>query len=101
MLTYEDCLGMCDFTEDEISSIVQHEHIPHMSAILMAEELIHREDGASVIQKMILDDMLKARAAHDSKQAERWCNVLERFVATHPEHKCGSGEAPKNWTTQA
>ncbi len=85
MLTYQDCLGMCDFTEDEISSIAQHEHISDMAAVLMAQELIHRTGGVLVIQQIILDDILKAREAHDFKQAERWCKVLEHFVATHPE----------------
>jgi uncharacterized phosphosugar-binding protein len=77
---------MCDFTEGEISSIAQHEHISDMAAILLGEELIHRRGGALLIQQMILDDILKAREAHDSKQTERWCNVLEHFVATHPDN---------------
>jgi hypothetical protein len=78
---------MCDFTEGEISSIAQHEHISDMAAILMAQGLIQCRDGALVIQHMILDDILQAQAARNSKQAERWRNVLEHFIATHPQDR--------------
>ena len=28
MLTYEDCIGLCELSEAEIQAISEHEHIP-------------------------------------------------------------------------
>ena len=33
MLTYQDCVGMCELTEDEIRAIAEHEHLPELVAL--------------------------------------------------------------------
>ena len=32
MLTWEDCLALCELTEDEIAAIAEHEHVTQMAA---------------------------------------------------------------------
>ena len=84
MLTFEDCLALCDLTEEEIAAIAQHEHIPEIIAVELGAYLIHTENGERLINAMILDDIAEYRRKGDSKGAERLELVLKHFVATHP-----------------
>lgn len=85
MLTYEDCLGMCDFSEEEIEAIALHEHIPEIIAIELAEYLIHTDDGQPRIRRMIFEDIAHMRATGNTRRAEQLELVLKHFIATHPE----------------
>ncbi len=31
MLTFDDCLALCELTEEEIDAIAEHEHLPEIS----------------------------------------------------------------------
>ncbi len=84
MLTYTDCLEMCDFTKDEINVIADHEHISGMAAILLAEELLQKKGGMVTIQCMIMDDIEDALEKHDSGRAGRLKDVLYHFIESHP-----------------
>lgn len=84
MLSYEDCLGFCELTEDEIAAIAQHEHIPMIVATELANYLCHQPDGTPMIKRMILDDMAEAQAAGDRARYIRLKLVLRHFVHTHP-----------------
>ena len=33
MITYEDCLGLCNLTQEEIDSIAKREHVPVIIAL--------------------------------------------------------------------
>ena len=85
MLTYTDCIEMCDFTSEEIEAIAEHEHIPEMLAIEMAEYLIHTPGGVPRIRRIILDDIDRARSHHEPEKVHRLEMVLKYFIATHPE----------------
>ncbi len=85
MLTYKDCLEMCDFTKEEIKAIADHEHISGMSAILLAEELLHEQGGVFKIQRMIMDDIEMALQQHDGGRAGQLKKVLHHFIETHPD----------------
>lgn len=89
MLTYQDCLDMCDFTEEEIRAIAEHEHVPEIVALEFGEYLIHGDDGVLRISKIILDDIVQAQEEGQSEHAEHLRNVLKHFIATHPEHPRG------------
>ncbi len=41
MLTYEDCVGLTDLTEEEIEAIAQHEHLPEIIAAELGCYLVH------------------------------------------------------------
>ncbi len=84
MLTYQDCLDMCEFTKDEIMAIADHEHISNMHAIILAEALIHTKGGAFKIQRMIMDDIEEAVEENDAVREGQLREVLKHFMETHP-----------------
>ena len=87
MLTYEDCLGICDLTEEEIEAIAEHEHIPEIAAMELGEYLVNSEDGIPKIKKIILDDIKNAEDSGDKQHADKLRRILKHFIATHPSRK--------------
>lgn len=86
MLTYQDCLGLCDLTEEEIEAVALHEHIPQMVAVELGNYLIHRPDGTLCIKRMIIDDIEHAENTGDTQRILQLKLVLQRFMETHPEN---------------
>ena len=80
MVTYTDLSGMSSFTKSEIDAVAQHKHISDMAAVLLAEDLSHRNGGVLMIQRMIMDHIARAQEAGDSHEAERWRRVLQQFI---------------------
>lgn len=85
MLTYEECLAMCDLTEGEIEAIAEHEHMDPMLALALGQYLISH-DGDQRIKGIILDDISRAERCGNQRHAEVLRKVLHHFIATHPEH---------------
>ncbi len=86
MLTYEDCLGLCDLTEEEIEAIAVHENIPEIVALELGNYLVHDKDGVPRIKKIIIDNIEAAKACDDQQQVVLLKKVLKHFVVSHPEH---------------
>ncbi len=86
MLSYRDCLDLCDFDEDEITAIAEHEHLPQMVAIAYAEYLIHTDEGVPMLKKIIIDDIEIAQREQNRDKVAHLRHVLRHFVLTHPEH---------------
>lgn len=84
MLSYEDCLGLCDLDEDEVAALEEHEHIPAIAAVELASYLVHSEGGVPRISRMILDDIEAARRRGDVAHVVKLKLVLKHFVETHP-----------------
>lgn len=84
MLTREDCLALCDLTEEEIAAIAVHEHVPMILAAEMGQYLIHQPDGATRIRRIILDDIKDAVARGKPAEAKRLKAVLHHFAHDHP-----------------
>ena len=87
MLTYQDCLDLCELEEDEVEAIAEHEHLTEIAALELGNYLIHSPDGVPMIERMILDDIERARARHDFRHAAKLRLVLKHFVDSHPEHR--------------
>ncbi|MGB0468689.1 MAG: hypothetical protein ACPGF7_14320 [Pontibacterium sp.] len=85
MLTYKECLDMCDLTNDEVDAIAEHEHLDPMIALALGQYLINH-DGEQKVKKIILDDIEKAHRTGNIAHEMLLQRVLEHFVATHPEH---------------
>jgi len=83
MLTWEDCLGMCELTEEEVRAIAVHEHIPLMAAAELGSYLVHTAHGVPRISRMILDEIRAAGARGDTVEAAKLKSVLRQFVETH------------------
>ena len=84
MLTLEDCLALCDLTEDEVLAIAEHEHIPEAAAAELGDYLVHRPDGDACIKAMMLDDMAAAEACGRRDHALALKLVLRNFILQHP-----------------
>lgn len=103
MLTYEDCLALCELTEEEVAAISEHEHLPEIVAAEYGNYLIHQPNGVPAIKRIILDDIEAARARGDRKHALALRLVLRHFVESHPQHAArgraatgsGADEEPK------
>ena len=83
MLTWEDCLALCDLTEEEIRAIAKHEHVPMMAAIELGHYLVRAPHGAPRISRMIVDDIKAARAAGDRLEELKLKAVLNHFIEQH------------------
>jgi len=103
LLTYEDCLALCELTEEEVAAIAEHEHLPEIVAAEYGNYLIHQPNGIPAIKRIILDDITAARARGDLKHALALRLVLRHFVESHPWHpaqgtadsRSGANEEPK------
>jgi hypothetical protein len=84
VLTYEDCLALCDLTPEEIDAIAEHEHIPPIVAAELGNYLVHSEDGEPCIRRFILDDIAHCRECGDAQREQQLIMVLKHFIATHP-----------------
>lgn len=84
MLSYEDCVGLCKLTREEIAAIAEHEHLPEIVALELGNHLIATEDGIAAIKRIILDDIGAASARGNVAHAAKLRRVLRRFVETHP-----------------
>ena len=87
MLTYQECLDLCELEEDEVDAIAEHEHLSELAAMELGNYLVNTPDGVPTIKRMIIDDIDKARLSGDFKHAAKLRLVLKHFVENHPEHK--------------
>lgn len=86
MLTYQDALGLSTLTDDEVSAIAEHKHIPQMIAVEYGAYLVQQPNGVPALRKIILDDLDAAEKAHHEEHAKKLRLVLWHFLATHPEN---------------
>ena len=84
MLSREDCLALCDLTEEEVRAIAQHEHLPEMAALELGNYLVHAPDGELCIKSIIRDDLAEARARGDRARELALLLVLHNFILRHP-----------------
>ena len=86
MLTLRDCIDFCDLTEDEIDAIAEHEHVPEIIAVEIAQYLAHLPKGTDTIRRFIRDDIGDAEARSDHEHAAKLTVILRLF-----EHGCANG----------
>lgn len=86
MLTYEDCVGLSELSEEEIHAIAQHDHLTEIAALELGAYLVKTEDGRLAIKKMILDDINRAKTAGSEAEALKLKATLKHFIDTHPEN---------------
>jgi len=82
MLTWEDCLGFCELTEEEIAAIARHEHLTELAALELGNYLIEHQ-GCQKIKRMILDDIEAAHGARDPLRVLTLKLALKHFVDAH------------------
>jgi hypothetical protein len=85
MLTFEDCLELCELTEDEVDAIAEHEQLSRTVAVELGQYLIQGPDGQLLIERMIVDDIIAARQRGDLARAAHLKQTLRRFIEAHAE----------------
>jgi hypothetical protein len=85
MLTITDCFALCELTQDEISAIAEHEHVPEIVAVELAEYLVHTPDGQKRIKRMIEDDIQAAQHRGDYRHSAELKRALKHFCETHAD----------------
>ena len=93
MLTVEDCIGLCELTEDEVQAIAEQMHLPSVIAAELGFYLLHTPDGVPRIKRIILDDIDGAAARGELARVAQLKLVLKHFVDNHRRHRTGSGAA--------
>lgn len=87
MLTFEDCLGFCELSEEEIRVIAEHEHLPQIVALEFGNYLMCGPDGELQVSRMLFDDIRAAERRGDLLHAAKLKRALRRFIeqriATH------------------
>jgi hypothetical protein len=84
MLSLEDCLALCDLSEEEVLAIAHHEHIPEIAAVELGHYLVHTPEGEMRIKAIIRDDIAEARAGGDRQRELALRLMLRNFVLQHP-----------------
>lgn len=85
MLTFEDCIALCDLSVAEIAAIAEHEHLPEMAALGYGDYLIHGPDGEQHIKRMIVEDIERAKTSGNLKHAKELEGILRKFILHHPK----------------
>lgn len=83
MLTFEDCLGLCELTEEEIRAIAEHEHLPQIVALELGNYLMRGPDGELLVSHMFIDDIRAAERRGDLIHAARLKKALRHFIEGH------------------
>lgn len=84
MITFEDCLGLCDLDEEEVIAIAEHEHVPYIVAVELAECLAQSGNSAPVLHNMIDERIRHAWAHGDHTLALRLTHMLDHVGAYQP-----------------
>lgn len=83
MLTFEDCLGFCQLSEEEVRAIAEHEHLPEIVALELGNYLMHGPDGELLVSHMFVEDVRAAERRGDLVHAASLKRCLRHFVGEH------------------
>jgi hypothetical protein len=84
MLSLEDCLALCELTEDEVLAIAHHEHLPEIAAAELGNYLARTPQGEMRIKAIIRDELAQARVRGDCERELALKVLLREFVLRHP-----------------
>jgi hypothetical protein len=83
VLRFEDCLALCELSEEEIRAIAEHEHIPEIVALELGSAVIRGPDGELLVSHMFIDDIRAAERRGDLVHAAQLKKTLRHFIAEH------------------
>lgn len=84
MITYEECMDMCELTCDEIDAIAEHEHVDPIIAMALGNYLVtHQEAGE--VKRFIVEDIECACRCGNMEKVALLKKTLLHFLATHPD----------------
>jgi hypothetical protein len=83
VLTFEDCLGLCELSEEQIRAIAEHEHLPEIVALELGSFLLREPDGELLVSHILIDDVRAAEQRGDVVRAAHLKQALRHFVDEH------------------
>jgi hypothetical protein len=83
VLTFEDCLGLCDLTEEEVRAIAEHERLPQIVALELGDYLVRGPDGELLVSHMFIEDIRAAESRGDLAHAAQLKTTLRHFIEEH------------------
>ena len=83
MLTFEDCLALCELSEEEIRAVAEHEHLPQIVALELGDYLMRGPDGELLVSHMFIDDIRAAERRGDRLDVARLKRALRHFIEQH------------------
>jgi hypothetical protein len=83
VLTFEDCLGLCELSEEEVRAIAEHEHLPEIVALELGNYLMRGPDGELLVSHMFIDDIRAAKRRGNLAHAARLKGALRHFIEEH------------------
>ena len=84
MLGLEDCLALCELSEEEVLAIAHHEHLPEIAAAELGNYLVRTPEGEMRLKTIIRDDIAEACACGDRQRELALKLMLRNFVLQHP-----------------
>lgn len=85
MLSYVDCVGLSELTQEEIEAVAEHEHVPEIVAAELGNYLVHTPQGVPMLKRIICDDIEEALRQGNKERALHLKLVLKHFIETHPK----------------
>jgi hypothetical protein len=92
VLTFEDCLGLCQLSEEEIRAIAEHEHVPQIVALELGNYLMRGPDGEFLVSHMLIDDIRAAERRGDLVHAAQLKQTLRHFLEEHMAKMAGGAK---------
>ena len=83
MLRFEDCLELCELSEEEILAIAEHEHLPEIVALELGDYLMRGPDGELLVSHMFIEDIRAAERRGDLVHAAQLKRTLRHFIEEH------------------
>ena len=84
MLSLEDCLALCELSEEEVLAIAHHEHLPEIAAAELGNYLVRTPQGEMRLKTIIRDDIAEACACGDRQRELALKLLLRNIVLQHP-----------------
>ncbi len=83
MISLKDCLDYSDLTEEEVTVIARHEHLPYPYAVELACGLSQTGEGEDLLRCLLKAAIHDARHDHDTAALKTARHALEQFCAAH------------------
>ncbi|MDR3517716.1 MAG: hypothetical protein P4M00_18080 [Azospirillaceae bacterium] len=83
MITWDDCIGLSPFENDEVYAIAAHERLPAICALEKAMTMINQPWGDASVRQMIWDSVRLARDQGNDLTANRLMVVYRRACVSH------------------
>lgn len=85
MISIKDCIDYSDLTEDEVTAIAEHEHLPFACAAQLACCLAQTQDGTELLRCLLKNAVCDAASCGHEAALQTASRACAQFQANHPE----------------